>query len=67
MGSKTAINYELLSSVGDIANALSVTTLTIHNYLKSGYFPNAFQLPTGVWRIPVSDLDALRKRPAKAV
>jgi len=66
MGLKTAINHEPVAGVSPVAEALGVTSLTIHNYIRAGYFPGAFQLPTGVWRIPVSDVEALRNKPRGA-
>jgi len=62
MGLKTAINHEPVTGVSAVADDLSVTSLTIHNYIRAGFFPGAFQLPTGVWRIPVRDVKALRQK-----
>ena len=53
------IETEVILGVGAAARLLSVSRLTIHNYLRAGYFSGAFQLPTGVWRIPLTDIGAL--------
>lgn len=55
------IEVEAVLGVGAAARLLSVSRLTVHNYLKAGRFPRAFQLPSGVWRIPLSDVEALRR------
>lgn len=44
-------------SIGEIAKRLGVHSNTARNYAEQGHFPNARQLPSGVWQIPDSDVD----------
>ncbi len=44
-------------AVGSAADALAVDRHTIQNYLKRGTFPGARRLPSGHWRIPLSEIN----------
>lgn len=48
-------------SVTEAAGILGVHRETVRNYLKKGWFPNATVLPSGTVRIPLSDVEAIRK------
>lgn len=55
------VEVEVLVGVGSASRLLAVSRLTVHHYLKASRFPGAFQLPSGMWRIPMSDIDAIRQ------
>ncbi len=59
------VQAEVIVGVGAAARVLSVSRPTVHNYLREGRFPGAFQLPTGVWRIPLANIEVLRQQPFK--
>lgn len=61
--SKSRVPVERLVGVGASARLLSVSRQTVHHYLKAGVFQGAFQLPTGVWRIPLGEIEAVLGRP----
>lgn len=51
-------------SVKQAAIRLSITTITLRNWIKQGLFPNAYKLNPfasyrSPWRIPVSDIEML--------
>lgn len=48
---------ELLTT-GQVADLLSVTPQTIRRWCESGHL-RAIRLPSGVWRVRRSDIDAL--------
>lgn len=58
---KVKVDVEVLVGVGAVARVFAISRQTVENYLRDGRFPGAFQLPTGVWRIPMADIEALRK------
>ena len=55
------VDAEILVGVGGAARMLAVSRQTVENYIRDGRFSGAFQLPTGVWRIPLTDIEAMRK------
>ena len=47
-------------SSGEAAALLpSVTRRTVQSWASKGQFPNAIQLPSGQWRIPRKDVEAI--------
>ena len=48
-----------LVSVGPAAVRLGVSRPTLIAYIERGAFPAAFQLPSGHWRIPLWQVEAL--------
>ncbi len=50
---------ETLVAVGYMARRLGVNRLTARGYLARGVCPGAFQLPSGQWRVPVVEVEAL--------
>ena len=47
-------------SLGIAARKLSVSRATMLVYVKQGRFPRAFEPPTGIWRVPLADVEAMR-------
>lgn len=50
---------EWLSSGEAAALLPSVTRRTVQSWAAKGQFPNAIQLPSGQWRIPRKDVEAI--------
>jgi len=54
------VKTETIMTSAAVAKMLGVTQGAINQWLKLGYFPNAFRLsptPKSPWRIPKSDVD----------
>ncbi|MBF8266152.1 MAG: hypothetical protein HW384_2016 [Dehalococcoidia bacterium] len=50
-----------------VAQILHVNRYTARSYLEAGIFPGAGQLPTGVWSIPVVEVNAMLRNGAVKV
>ena len=44
-------------TTGQVARLYKVSPVTVYCWIRDGRLPNAFQTPSGRWRIPHSDLD----------
>lgn len=59
---------EQLYTVSGLADALVVSRQTIYNWLKSGRFPNAFEVEQGdgtITLVPASDVEVVRQEEAE--
>ncbi len=60
------MNRGKLVSVGTVARLLGVSRPSVRSYIAEEVFPGAFQLPSGHWRIPLAEVEALlSKQPKK--
>lgn len=46
---------------------IGVHPRTVRRYADQGVFPNAYKLPSGLWRIPQSDIDAFKCAPTPRI
>jgi predicted DNA-binding transcriptional regulator AlpA len=60
------MDEEDLLTAPEVAKMLGVTSAAINRWCKLGDFPNAFKLnpsrPKSPWRIPRSDVEALKQK-----
>lgn len=46
-------------TVREVANRLNMSTYTVYTWIKRGIIEGAVKLPTGVYRVPESEIDRL--------
>lgn len=62
MATNETANVDGMRMTSDVAKRLGVTRQTARNYAEAGHFPNARKLPSGLWQIPDSDIDAFLQK-----
>ncbi len=49
-------------TTNEAATQLETSVSTVRRWLEAGYFPSAWRVPGGHWRIPTADVETFRAR-----
>ena len=49
-------------TTNEAATQLETSVSTVRRWLEAGYFPSAWRVPGGHWRIPTADVETFRQR-----
>jgi excisionase family DNA binding protein len=56
------MSEETWCTTGRAAELLGVSVSTVRRWLDEGYLPHSYQPPGGRWRVPRSDIAALKEK-----